>query len=86
METAWLSVAKKDRRTPALHTHAQYGTLFIWEQTVQGVAGAEPEFHTSTSEFFSLETAESETLGALRIPHIAWKVAKVRDQVKADTV
>lgn len=65
-------MAKKDRRTPAPHTHAQYGTLFIWEQTAQGVAEVKLGLHISTSVFFFINQ-KVETVGALHILHIAWK-------------
>lgn len=59
-------MAKKDRRTPALHTHAQYGALFIWEQTAQGVVEVEPEFHS----VFFFRKRQVETVSALHVPYI----------------
>lgn len=68
-------MAKKDRRTPALHTHAQYGTLFIWEQTAQGVDEVETEFHISTSVFFFINH-QVETL---------WSFAYITYSLEGDT-
>lgn len=64
-------MAKKDRRTPARHTHAQYGALFIWEQTAQGKAEVEPERHITAATFFFINL-QQETLGVLHVLHLAW--------------